>query len=61
MAVLVVMVSSTPRGMAVVLVMVVVMVIRLQGHVEASPLSCGLSLVVCMKVHTGFIMFVGGL
>ena len=37
MAVVGVMVSSTPCGVAVVLVMVVVMVIRLQGHVEASP------------------------
>ena len=35
-AVVVVMVSSTPSGVAVVLVMVVT-VIRLQGHVEASP------------------------
>ena len=25
------------------------------------PVACGLSLVVYMKVHTGFIVFVGGL
>ena len=44
-------VSSTPCGVGVVLVMVVVMVIRLQGHVEAWSESCG----------TGFTVFVGGL
>ena len=38
MAVVVAMVSSTPCTVAAVLVMVVVMVIRLRGHLEASPL-----------------------
>ena len=55
-------VSSTPCGLTVVLVMVVAMVIGLHGHVEANPLVvpvvCGLSLVVYMKVHTGFKVFV---
>ena len=60
-------VSSTRCGVAVV----VVMVSSTPCGVEASgscrgqpfcgPVACGLSLVVYMKVHTGFIVFVGGL
>ena len=54
-------VESTLCGVAVVLVMVVVMVEAsgsCRGQPPRGPVACGLSLVVYMKVHTGFIVFV---
>ena len=64
MTVVVVMVSSTPCGVAVVLLVVVILAIRLQGFKgqrPCGPVACGLSRVVNLKVHKGFMVFVAGL